>query len=448
MREVISALERVYQSARHHAAGPTERTAELTALQGYSEVLVRKLERRNSELQLTKEQLLYSNKELLSQTEELVKAKETLEVTAKQLKTLFDNLDDGFFSLDMITQQVLQISPACERVYGLPRQAFLNNPMLWKEAALAEDRGLFREGEADLRAGKQLVHEYRIQRPDEKICWVQSKIKPTLDENGRLVRIDGVVSDITERKRLEQQLSHSQKLEAVGRLAGGIAHDFNNVLTAITGYSELVLARLEEESPLRPDVDEIRRSGERAAALTRQLLAFSRKQILEPKILDLNSVVASTEKLLGRLIGEDIELVTIMAPDLNLAKVDPGQIEQVIVNLAVNARDAMPEGGTLTIETANVQLDEPYVQGHAVVRPGSHVLLAISDTGCGISPEVQSQIFEPFFTTKGPGKGTGLGLSTVYGVVEQSGGCISLHSEIGNGTTFKVFLPQAEGEAE
>jgi two-component system cell cycle sensor histidine kinase/response regulator CckA len=448
LKEIIEALQPAHQKARHNYAKPAESAADLTALQGYSEVLVRKLEHRNSELQLTKEQLLRTNQQLVQRTEELEEARETLEITANQLQSLFDNLDDVFLSVDMVNQRVVQISPACEKVYGLPQEAFLKNAMLWKEVILPADRTLFEESEADLHAGKPLNHEYRIQRPDGRICWIQSKIKPSLDDTDRLVRIDGVLSDITERKHLEEQLLHSQKLEAVGRLAGGIAHDFNNLLTAIVGHSELVLDSLKSASPLRWEIDEIRKSAERAAALTRQLLAFSRKQLLEPKILDLNSAVANTERLLRRLIGEDVDLVTLMASDLRPVKADPGQIEQVIINLAVNARDAMPKGGKLTIETANVEIDEAYVQSHAMVRAGHYVMLAVSDNGCGMSQEVQSHIFEPFFTTKEPGKGTGLGLSTVYGIVKQSGGHIWVYSEPGSGTSLKIYLPQAEGEVE
>jgi len=448
LQQIIEALETAYQRAGRAHAEPGKSVAELTALQGYSEVLVRKLEHRNSQLQLTKEQLVRSNQQLVQRTEQLERAKETLEITANQLQSLFDNLDDVFLSLDMTKGRLLQISPACQKVYGHPQQAFLDNPMLWRDVILPADKSLLKDSETDLQAGKPLYHEYRIQRPDGQIRWVQSKIKPFLSGKGNLVRIDGVISDITERKRLEEQLLHSQKLEGIGRLAGGIAHDFNNLLTAIGGHSELLLNSLESTSPLRWEIDEIRKAGERAAALTRQLLAFSRKQILEPRILDLNSAVANTEKLLRRLIGEDVDLVTLMASDLKPVKADPGQIEQVIINLAINARDAMPKGGKLTIETANVEVDDAYVQSHGIVQAGHYVVLAVSDNGCGMNQEVQSHIFEPFFTTKEPGKGTGLGLSTVYGIVKQSGGYIWVYSEPESGTSFKIYLPQVEGEVE
>ena len=245
-------------------------------------------------------------------------------------------------------------------------------------------------------------------------------------------------------EHVEEQLRQAQKMEAVGRLAGGVAHDFNNLLTAIMGYSDFLLMKMEQNDPSRQHVEEIKKAGERAASLTRQLLAFSRKQVLQPKVLDLNSVVADINKMLGRLIGEDIELKTSTDLRLGRVKADPGQIEQVIMNLVVNARDAMPGGGRLVIETANVDFDEADTQ----LPAGSYVMLAVSDTGYGMDKEIQSRIFEPFFTTKEQGKGTGLGLSTVYGIVSQSGGEIRVESQPGCGTSVKVFLPRVDEPVE
>ncbi|MBI4476327.1 MAG: PAS domain S-box protein [Acidobacteria bacterium] len=257
----------------------------------------------------------------------------------------------------------------------------------------------------------------------------------------------GVMIDRTEQKRLEQQLQQAQKMEAVGRLAGGVAHDFNNLLTVITGYSEFLSQQLPESSLEREHVEEIRKAAESASNLTRQLLAFSRNQVMQPQVLNLNTVVSGFEKMIRRLIGEDIRIKLRLDPDMALVKVDPGQMEQVILNLAINARDAMPNGGTLTIETANTILDEQYVRRHRGAQPGPHVVLAVSDTGVGMSAETQSRVFDPFFTTKERDRGTGLGLATVYGIVKQSGGSIWLYSEEGRGTTFKIFLPVADDAA-
>jgi PAS domain S-box-containing protein len=274
--------------------------------------------------------------------------------------------------------------------------------------------------------------------------------KPVQLETGELLM---ACEDITERKRmvqekaaLEEQLRQSQRIEAIGRLAGGIAHDFNNLLTVIKGYSELLLIKLKEGDPLKGNIEEIHRASQRATDLTRQLLAFSRRQILEFKVLDLNTILQDMDKMLRRLLSEDIELVTLFAEGIGKVRTDPGQIEQVILNLVVNARDAMPSGGKLTIETANVELDETYAHTHIEMKPGRYVMLSVSDTGCGMSPEVKEHLFEPFFTTKEKGKGTGLGLSTVYGIVKQSEGDVWVYSEPGQGTAFKIYLPRVEEE--
>jgi two-component system cell cycle sensor histidine kinase/response regulator CckA len=254
--------------------------------------------------------------------------------------------------------------------------------------------------------------------------------------------------DVTDRVRLEAALRQAQKMEAIGSLASGIAHDFNNLLTAILGFTELTLSQLDGAHPVRPDLEEVEKAATSAAALTRQLLAFSRKQILQPEVLDLNAAVARIEKLLRRTLGENISLLTRLATPLGRVIADSGQIEQVILNLAVNARDAMPAGGTLTIETTNVVLDADYAVHHSDATAGAHVLVAISDTGIGMDATVQTHLFEPFFTTKERGKGTGLGLATVYGIVRQSGGSVSVYSEGGHGTTFKIYLPAAGSAVE
>ena len=304
-----------------------------------------------------------------------------------------------------------------------------------------------------LRPGRNLERTYR--RKDGTTFPVLIEDRLILDEKGQIKGIRCTIQDITERKRVEEekaslkeQLRQSQKMEAIGKLAGGVAHDFNNLLTVIHGYSELMLNSLDQNSRLRQDVQEIMHASERASSLTRQLLAFSRKQVLQPKVLDLNAHVSNMDKMLRRMIGEDIELVTLLVTDLGRIKADPGQIEQVLLNLAVNAKDAMLSGGKLTIETANVKLDENYACSRVGVTPGDYVMLSMSDTGVGMAPETKERIFEPFFTTKDTGKGTGLGLSTVYGIIQQSGGNIWVYSEPGLGTTFKIYLPTIEGNTE
>jgi PAS domain S-box-containing protein len=291
--------------------------------------------------------------------------------------------------------------------------------------------------------------EHRIILPDGSQRTLHGRGEVIADGDGKPLRLIGTAQDITEAKlaaealhRSEEQLRQAQKMEAVGRLAGGVAHDFNNLLTVITGYSDLVMRNLETESPLRKDTEEIQRAAERAAELTRQLLAFSRKQVLQPRVLGLNEIVAGMEKMLRRLIGEDIELRAAFDSSLGEVRADPGQIEQVILNLVVNARDAMPRGGKLTIKTANVFLDQKTVFRNRGLEVGEYVMLAISDTGVGMTEEVKMHLFEPFFSTKGVGKGTGLGLATCYGIVSQSEGDIRVYSEPNCGTTFKIYLPR------
>jgi PAS domain S-box-containing protein len=289
--------------------------------------------------------------------------------------------------------------------------------------------------------------EYTLLRRDGTRFPAEVSASLITDAAGQPTACVGVVRDITERKRLESQFLHAQKMESIGRLAGGIAHDFNNLLTVITGYSQLALEQLSTGADVRDDLEEIQKAADRATSLTRQLLAFARRQIIEPRVLNLNDLIIDIDKLLRRLIGADIDLVTLPAADLGSVKVDPGQIEQVLVNLAINARDAMPNGGKLTIGTANVTLDQEYTRQHLGVKPGRYVLLAVSDTGVGMDAEVKRRLFEPFFTTKGPGKGTGLGLATCYGIITQHSGHIWVYSEPNHGTTFKVYLPCATGVA-
>lgn len=305
------------------------------------------------------------------------------------------------------------------------------------------DQETLRELRAAIAAPRNCMVEILNYRKDGKPFWNQLIITPVLDASGLLTHFVGVQTDVSERRRLEDQYRQSQKMEAVGRLAGGVAHDFNNLLTIISGYSELLLAMPGVDPRVRESIVSISRAGERAASLTRQLLGFSRQTMLQPKVLDLNAVISETGKMLRRLIGEDILFTTVLDPNLSLVKVDPGQLDQVLMNLAVNARDAMPKGGKLTIETSNVVLSEENAAMHPDCKAGQYVLLAISDNGCGMPPEVVARIFEPFFTTKEVGRGTGLGLAMVFGIIQQSGGCIHVYSEVNRGTTFRIYLPAA-----
>ncbi|MBI2681839.1 MAG: response regulator [Acidobacteriales bacterium] len=290
--------------------------------------------------------------------------------------------------------------------------------------------------------GETWSASYRLRRGDEGYASVLDRGRVLHDPAGRPIRMLGVLVDVTDHLQMERQISALHKFEALGRLAGGIAHDFNNLLGAIIGFSELLLDQVEGNDSAEKYVTEIRKAGNRAAQLTRQLMAFSRKQVLEPKVLDLNSIITDMSEMLRRLIGEDVQIDTIASPHLGTVKADPGQTEQVILNLVINARDAMPMGGKLTIETANVDLDETYARMHVGVTPGRYVMLAISDTGAGMDSKTLACIFEPFFTTKKTG--TGLGLATVFGIVKQSGGNIWVYSEPGRGTTFKVYIPRVD----
>lgn len=380
------------------------------------------------------------------------RAEEALERLSRQSELILNSVGEGIYGLDLQGNTTFG-NPAAARITGWRTEELLGKPLhdILHHARPDEPRysrkacricTAFQDGSCSR------VDDAVFRKKDGTSFPVEYATTPIHDKRGEVVGTVVTFQDITERRKLEQQLRQSQKMEAIGKLAGGVAHDFNNLLTAIMGYSGLMLTSMERGAPQRKDVEEIKKAACRAAALTRQLLVFSRRQVLQPKVLDLNAVVANMNTMLPRLIGEDIELVTLLDPGLGQVKADPGQLEQVILNLAVNARDAMPQGGTLTIETANVVLDETYVNQHPAVKAGPYVMLAVSDTGCGMDPETQSRIFEPFFTTKEQGKGTGLGLSTVYGIVEQYCGSIWVYSEQGIGTTFKIYLPRTEEASE
>lgn len=360
-----------------------------------------------------------------------------------RLALVVNSSDDAIFSISG-DGALTTWNPGAERMYGYTAAEILgrNFSMLLPE----ERRGDLLSARERLDRGETLVHyQQDNQRKDGTRISVSLKLSPILDAAGAVVGVSAIARDVTEYRRLEGQFRQAQKMEAVGRLAGGVAHDFNNLLTVINGYSAMLLGNLDSADPARECLEEIKKAGTEAAALTRELLAFSRQQVLDSRTLDLNAIVSDSEKMLRRLIGEDIDLAIMPAAGLAKTKADAAQIKQIIVNLAVNARDAMPHGGKLTIETSNVELDSGYMQKDPTFVPGRYVMLAVSDTGIGMDAETQTHIFEPFFTTKEEGKGTGLGLAMVYGTVKQSGGFIRVYSELGQGATFKIYLPQFEG---
>jgi len=375
-------------------------------------------------------------------------AEDALSISEARYRRLFETAQDGILILDGESGLITDVNPFLVNLLDYPREEFIGRT-LW-------DIGPFRHIEASKAAFRELQDK----------GYVRYENLPLEAKSGRLVNVEFVsnaygvngksviqcnIRDITARKRagqVDERLRQSQKMKAVGQLAGGVAHDFNNLLGVILGYCELLEEQVAPDDSRRRILEQIQNAGTRDAVLTRQLLAFSRRQVLRPVVLDLNRLVTGMETMLRRLIGDDIEIAISLVPDLGLVRADPTQIEQILMNLAVNARDAMPGGGTMTIETTNVALDDSHAHQYAEVKPGSYVVLTLSDTGVGMDSETQARIFEPFFTTKQAGKGTGLGLSTVYGIVKQSAGYIYAHSEAGRGTTFKVYLPCAEGEAE
>jgi len=371
-------------------------------------------------------------------------AEQALTESEAHYRLLFERNPNPLCVYDAETLAFLAVNEAAVRLYGYSRAEFLE--MTLKDLRPPDD-GPRPQSQSTI-SGEGLVGagEWRHRKKDGTAIVVEIT-RHALTFAGRPAAL-AMAHDLTQRRSLESQLLQSQKMEAVGQLAGGIAHDFNNLLTAIFGSSDLLLEDLSVDDQRRSDVEDIKQAAQRAAALTRQLLAFSRQQVLAPQVLDLSALIADLEKMLRRVIGEDVEFRTVLAPDLGAVRADPGQLEQVIVNLAVNARDAMPYGGKLTVETANVDLDEAYPQERGLVVPGRYAMLAVTDTGIGMDAHVKAHIFEPFFTTKEKGKGTGLGLATVYGIVKQSDGYIWVYSEPGRGTSFKIYLPRVEAVAE
>ena len=440
------------------AAAPTPASPrqEAVDLREYNHALVRRLEAKMTQLETANEALrrevvertrLADERERLAAMEEA--ATEALRVSEERFRQLAENIEEVFWMTDPSKTTMIYVSPAYETIWGRSCQSLYASPRTWIDAIHPDDRERVAEAAArqaaDVRQQPGAYDQiYRIVRPDGTIRWVRDRAFPVRDTSGAVHRIVGTALDITEQRQLEAQFQQAQKMETVGRLAGGIAHDFNNLLTVINGLASMALTRLPDGDALRADIEAIRLAGERGARMTNQLLAISRQQVMQAEVINLATVLNDTEGMLQRLIGEDIVLTVGAAADLGHIRVDRGQIEQVIMNLAVNARDAMPDGGTLHVEARNVDLDAHYAASHPGTQPGPHVMLAVSDTGTGMDEATRQRIFEPFFTTKAVGEGTGLGLSTVYGIVKQSGGSVWVYSEPGRGTTFKLYFPRVD----
>ncbi|MEW6731048.1 MAG: response regulator [Acidobacteriota bacterium] len=410
---------------------------------------------------------LYNKTEQIKRQAELLREIERQEHEKEKAQTLaalhdskerfratFDWVASGIALVDL-NGRIIESNPALQKMLDRSTEELHNSRL--NDYTYPDDIKLDQQLYQELIAGQRDHYqiEKRFLSRQGELLWGRQTISAVRDANGKPQFAVSMIDNITEHRQAEkalyekeEQLRQAQKMEAIGRLAGGMAHDFNNLLTAILGFSELTLNKLEQNHPLRPGIREIMEAGERAATLTHQLLAFSRHEASRPRVLDLNALIAGMHNMIGRLIGEDIDMATLPSATLPWVKADVGQLEQIIMNLVVNGRDAMPQGGKLTIETTNVELDDPYTGNNIGVTPGCYVMLAVSDTGCGMEKEIISHIFEPFFTTKEKGKGTGLGLSTVYGIVKQNGGHIKVYSEPGRGATFKIYLPQVNEATE
>jgi len=365
-----------------------------------------------------------------------------LRASEEQYRALFENTPYPMWVFDLETHRLLAVNSAAIAHYGYRREEFL--ALKIEDLRAPEDIPALEQHLATKEAGYHTTGPWRHRKKDGTLIEVQTSGHEITFAGRRAELV--VIDDVTERKRLEEQFRQAQKMEAVGRLAAGVAHDFNNLLTAILGTTDLMIEDLPADDPDREGLLDIRGAAERAAVLTRQLLTFSRQQVVSPRMLRLNELITDLVKLLRRLLGEDVTIASALAPDCGAVKADPGQLEQVLVNLAVNARDAMPNGGRLTIETRNVDLDADYPTERVMIPAGRYVMLAVTDNGTGMDAQTNARIFEPFFTTKPVGKGTGLGLATVYGVVQQTGGYIWLYSELGHGTSFKIYLPRVDAD--
>ena len=376
------------------------------------------------------------------------RAKTELRAAETRYRTLVERLPAITYIAEVgIEGRWLFVSPQIEPMLGFTAEEWMADPGLWMSRIHHEDREIAIAAENRIQETQQLYKaEYRMLARDGRILWFRDEANLLDGASGAKPLMQGVLYDITENRRMEDRLRQAQKMEAVGQLAGGVAHDFNNLLMVMGAHIDRIRDRLLPDDPLGADAAEVHNAVQRAAALTSQLLAFSRKQFLQPRVIDVSSVLTGVARMLARVLPENIELKINSEDNLARVKVDQGQLEQALLNLALNARDAMPDGGKLTIQAASVRFDEPQNWRHSFVQSGSYVMIAVTDTGMGMDAATQARIFEPFFTTKAPGKGTGLGLPMVYGVIQQSGGAISVYSEPEQGTTFKIFFPDCEGE--
>ena len=416
------------------------------------EVLLHAVEKTLERARLIEENRKYREhleSEVKSRTAEIEDSNRALRESEERLNRAQAVAHVGNWELDLATNRIWGSEEAF-RILGIPRMESTLSLEKVQQIFHEQDRPRLKESlEKLVQGNSRYDEEFRIRRRDgESLRVIHSRASLVTDEAGHPVKVTGTFQDVSDRKRLEEQLRHSQKMESIGQLAGGVAHDFNNLLSAILGYADMALLQLHHDDPLYGMIEEVLKAGERAKGLTQHLLAFSRRQVLEMKVLNLNRVVSEMEKMLRRLIGENIEFVTRLDPNLRSVKADTSQVQQVLLNLVLNARDAMPDFGVLTIESGNVEVNDGFGSLHDGMRPGPYVMLSVSDTGHGMDGATMDRIFDPFFTTKGRDKGTGLGLSTVYGIVKQHGGSISVQSERGRGSTFKVFLPRVEGDPE